>query len=378
MFSHIFNYQLKCLIRDKQMWFWTLIFPIILATFFNLAFSSISSKTTFDPVNVAVINNQVLEKDESLQDFFNSVSSESNNKIFNIQYTSEEEAIELLKNNDISGYIIAKDKLEPVFKNSGINQTIVKNVIDSYYQTVSVIGNIVAHNPEAIKKGVLDLLNEENEYFDDVSNKNVDVNVSYFYSLIAMVCLYGAIFSIFTVSSAEANLSKNGARTSVAPTHKLKVLAASLLTCLIIHYLEVLLLIAYINFILGINLGNQVIPILILSFFGCVAGSTMGMVMAYSNKKSEDFKMAIAMTIIMLLSFLSGLMFVNMKYIIAENVPFLTYINPATMVTDALYSLYYYTTYDRFIQNVVLLFIFSVIMLIISYIFMRRKKYDSI
>jgi len=67
-----------------------------------------------------------------------------------------------------------------------------------------------------------------------------------------------------------------------------------------------------------------------------------------------------------------------MKYIVDKNVPFVNKINPASMITDGLYSLYYYSTFDRYIFNVISLLVFSVFMIFISYKGLRRQKYDSI
>ena len=67
-----------------------------------------------------------------------------------------------------------------------------------------------------------------------------------------------------------------------------------------------------------------------------------------------------------------------MKYIIDKNVPLLNKINPANMITDGFYSLYYYNTLDRYIGNIISLVIFSVILLTISGLVLRRQKYDSI
>ena len=52
---HIFHYQLKLLLRDRIVMFWTFIFPIILATFFNLAFSKLNSSEMFEPAQLAII-----------------------------------------------------------------------------------------------------------------------------------------------------------------------------------------------------------------------------------------------------------------------------------------------------------------------------------
>lgn len=76
--------------------------------------------------------------------------------------------------------------------------------------------------------------------------------------------------------------------------------------------------------------------------------------------------------------FLSGMMGITMKYIIDKNVPFLNKINPASMITDGFYSLYYYDTLNRYYFNVISLLIFSAFMIFISYRGLRRQKYDSI
>ena len=76
--------------------------------------------------------------------------------------------------------------------------------------------------------------------------------------------------------------------------------------------------------------------------------------------------------------FLSGMMGITMKYIIDTNIPILNKINPASMITDGFYALYYYDTFDRYFFNVISLALFSIIMIVISYMSLRRQKYDSI
>lgn len=43
MFLFNYRYRLKCILRDRQLMFWTLLFPILLATLFNLALSNITA-----------------------------------------------------------------------------------------------------------------------------------------------------------------------------------------------------------------------------------------------------------------------------------------------------------------------------------------------
>ena len=104
----------------------------------------------------------------------------------------------------------------------------------------------------------------------------------------------------------------------------------------------------------------------------------MGMLIGACNRKSENTKTGILISYTMVCSFLAGMMILDMKYIIAKNAPILAKINPVAMITDGLYSLYYYDTLERYFFNIVSLIIFSVVMVLASYYFIRRKKYDSI
>ncbi|MNW16289.1 hypothetical protein D3C71_2150910 [compost metagenome] len=56
----------------------------------------------------------------------------------------------------------------------------------------------------------------------------------------------------------------------------------------------------------------------------------------------------------------------------------IAYINPANVISDAFYSLYYYDTYERYILNIGLLMAFSLTFYIITFLIVRRQKYASI
>ncbi len=379
MFSHVFINRLKVLLRNKSMIFWTLIFPIALGTFFNLAFSNLNKEEQFKPIKIAVIDNQNYREEVNFKTFIEEVSKDNKNQVFDTEYvSSKEEAKEMLDNNEVVGYIIIDDKASLVVKSNGLSQTIIKSVIDNYYQTVSVIGHIVEFNPEALKNEVLEKFNDNDEYFVDASGKNNNSTVMYFYTLIGMMCIYGGFFGVNAINETEANLSKRGARINVAPTHKIKVLLASLLVALVVHYAEVLIVMGYLMFILGIEFGSQIGYILLLALVGSLAGISLGAVVGAASKKSEDAKAGILVSVTMLCSFLSGMMMAQMKYIISQKVPLIGFINPVNMITDGLYALYYYETLNRYIWNVMSLIVFFLIMIVIVYFLIRRKSYDSI
>ncbi len=378
MFCHIFKNRFKILIRNKSMIFWTMIFPIVLATLFYFAFSDIENDSKLKAIDIAVIQNEQFENNQTLKNVLKSLSEDSENKIFNIQYVDELKAKELLDEGKIDGYILSTENTSVIVKENGINQTIIKYVIDQVYQLENVAQNIYEYNPESIMNVVKEIFLSENNYFDDSSSKNMNMMEIEFYTLIGMACLYGGFLSLIVVNETEANLSAKGARISIAPVHKLKVLLISLLVALTIQFIETSILIAYLYFILGVSFGGNLGYVCLLSLFGCLAGTSLGLLVGVSSKKSDGIKTGILLAITMVCSFLSGMMGVSMKYIVQKNAPILAKINPVNMITDGFYSLYYYNTMDRFYSNIIGLTLFSTVMIVISYIFIRRKKYDSI
>ena len=386
MFLNIFFNRLKCTVRDKELIFWTLIFPLVLATFFNLAFSGISKAEVFNAVDIAVIDNEQYQKDIDFKNFIEQHSkddpdSDNDVKLFNVKVVSEEEAHRLLDNNEIVGYVTYGNPIRLAVKNSGFEQTIIKEIFDQYSQTVSSVITIVKHHPSALQNGLAEDVGKRWSFTREVqigTKGKPDTTVNYFYTLIAMSCFYGAFFGLKEVTDIQANLTKRAARLNVAPVHKLKALTAGLLAGVLVSFAEIILLLCYLVFVFKIDFGNQMGFILLTGIAGCGAGISFGALLGSSNKKGEGVKTAILIVSTMTASFLAGMMFDKMKYIVQQNVPILSYINPIALITDAFYSLYYYDTHTRFFVNIGLLSGFTVLFCLATYLSIRRQKYDSI
>lgn len=381
MFWHIFSNRLKCIVRDKGMIFWTMAFPLILATFFNIAFAKINDiSDSFQAINIAVIENEQYQKDMAFKSFIRGVS-EGEDKIFNVTRASETEASKLLKDGKIAGYILLDNGVNLKLLNNGINQTIIKTVLDDYLQTTSAVTDIATNNPAAMENGLLEDVNNRSEYTKNIpigKKEKPNETVSYFYSLIAMACFYGAFFGLKEVTDVQADISKRAARVNVAPVHKLKALVAGLFAGYMVLLAEVLLLIAYVVFVLGNDFGDQIGYILLTTVMGCAAGIAFGALISALVKKREGVKVAILICFTMTATFLSGMMYQNMKYIVEKNAPVLAYINPLTLITDAFYALYYYDTHTKYFLNMGLLGVFTVVFCLITYFITRRQKYVSI
>lgn len=386
MFINIFYNRLKCIVRDKSLVFWTLIFPLILATFFNMAFSNITKSENFNIVNIAVVNDEQYQNNKEFRDFIEqhsagNVDKNTGKQLFNAKVVSKAEAEKMLANSEVVGYVTYGNPIGLTVKKSGFDQTIIKEIFDQYSQTGSTVFSIIKQKPTALQNGLADDLQSNSVYTREVqigTKDKPDITVNYFYTLIAMACLYGAFFGLKEVTDTQANLSKRAARLNVAPVHKLKVLTAGMLAGLLISFTEIVLLISYLIFGLKIDFGNQTALILLTCMVGCASGISFGAVISVVNKMGEGVKIAILIVTSMTASFLSGMMFDKMKYIVQQNVPILAYINPVALITDAFYALYYYDTHTRFFVNIGLLSGFTVLFCLVTYLVMRRQRYDYI
>ncbi|MCI8567947.1 MAG: ABC transporter permease, partial [Bacilli bacterium] len=110
MFYHNFKYSLKILLKNKMLIFWTILFPIILGTLFNMAFSDIEKKEKLDIIDIAIVNDEKFENKIIFKEVFKKLSSDSNkNKLFNIKYVSLDSAKNLLDDGKITGYLFFDD-----------------------------------------------------------------------------------------------------------------------------------------------------------------------------------------------------------------------------------------------------------------------------
>lgn len=363
------------------MMFWTLLFPIVLATLFNLALRNLSSAEDFSIINIAIVKDEKYKENKEFLEVIKSVSdNKSDDDLFHIEYTSKDKAKERLDDNAIEGYIFFDKDINVVVKKSGINQTIIKSFVDEYKQTSSTIKTILQKNPQAISSKDFSNIFERTNYIKEVAigRDSPDISVNYFYTLIAMACLYGGFFGLKEIASIQANQSFQGARTSVAPAHKLKIATSSIAAATTVQLFNIGALIAYISLALNVSFSNQLGYIILICIVGTITGVTFGTCIGAILKKKEGIKIGVAVGSTMMMSYLAGMMNDKIKYIVSSKMPILSYINPVNLIADSFYSMYYYDTTTKLFINLSILCLLSIIFSVITYLVLRRQKYASL
>jgi len=355
-------------------------FPIVLATLFKVAFSNLSTGELFKTVDIAVVNSKYYEENVGFKAAIAQVSKEGEDQLFNVINTSEKNAEELLKNSKISGYIYLNPEVNLVVKSEGLNQTVIKAFLDDYKVSASTIATIIATSPEVNHAKLVKDVTTFKQYTKEITTSRGQPNttLNYYYALIAMTCLYGGFLGLKEITDIQGDLSKRAARVNMAPVHKMKMFMYGLCAAFLIQFTTIIILLGYLHFALKIDFGNELAYILLLCFVGCATGISFGTTVSALIKKNEGIKIGILIGTSLTGSFLAGLNYANIKYMVEKSIPILAYINPVALITDGFYTLYYYNNHQRFFLNITILTFLSVVFCLTTYFIIRRQKYASI
>ncbi len=431
MFFHHFKYTLKYLFRNRLLIFWTYAFPIILGALFYLAFSDIEKNEKMDLIDIAIVEEVSDEQGSGLPE--GAVSTEQENgsleevsadqgsgppegaiptnrellletmeklsdedsedRLFRTVYVSEKEAEKLLEKGKISGYLLAGGETpKVVVKESGINETIFRQAVGETMQNAKLVAALteaeierqkkeaaeVPVDVETVSEKILREIQEEQASIRDTTGSNLSYTMIEYYTLIAMACLYCATIGMYAVNCILANMSKKGMRISVSPVKKGRLVLGSLCASYVVQLLGLALLFIFTIFVLKVDYGPHMPRVILLALAGSFAGLSMGIAAGALIQANETAKTGMIIAVTMLGCFLSGMMGITMKYVIDKNMPVLNKVNPAAMITDGLYALYYYNTFHRYWFNVGSLLVFSAVMIGISFFALRRQRYQSL
>lgn len=377
----IFQYSFKQLLRNRAELFWLLLFPILLGTLFKAAFGSLMDETLFNPIPVAIVCGDGYAA-EGFKELADALGEAGDDQFLIPTYCDEEKALALLNEKEVDGIIYADEDITlSVAANTDDTtaQSTLKCLVDQYNLDAAAITEIAMNSPELVADA-LSALDNNSGYTTEISFNSKILNTfdQYFYNLIAMSCLYTALSGMYIAINNQGNLSALGARKNVAPTHKLKLIAGELFSCIIFRFLINLIGFAYIVLVLKIDLTAR-LPLAILTIFvSCMAGTSLGFCLGSIGRAAENTKISVTIAFVMLCCFLSGLMVDNMRMYVEKYCPIINRINPAARISDCFYSLIAYDDLNRYIGNIITLLIFSAIFCFAGFLLTRRKKYASL
>jgi ABC-2 type transport system permease protein len=359
------------------MLFWSLAFPILLAIFFYMGFYNLSRGEIIKTIPVAVVEN--VASTEDLLQIMESARIDEDNPLFQMIRVNQTEAETLLQERQVEGIVFTGEETVLAINSNGYYQTIIKAFLDTYLQSKQTAIRAGGLNQEMLNEDLFETAAGNRNYIiDGNSSDNLDTTLIYFYTLIALACMFGSNYGFREMRDIEANQSPVAARLQVTPVNKFKLLLCNLAASFTIHFLSILLLLFFLSKVLMIEFGGETLRLISICFLGSICGIAFGAMVCVIVKANIKVRSAILYIVVLGGSFLSGMLIVDMKYFITNNIPLLGFINPSNLITDAFYSLYFYDGYDRYQLNLSILGVLTGIFIAITYFEVRRKDYASI
>lgn len=380
MFLHNFKYAIVSLVKSKTALFWTLLFPIALATFMYMAFSNIFEvDEMFSAIPVAVVEEDTKQEEPmGLSMVLEQMGREEDeDALLKITKTDEKKAVELLESGEIEGiYYTADERL--VVEESTTNTTILSMVLEQYTQMKNVYADMQADHPEYMMQAIQQLAARKTSIVEKATTNGCQNEYyNYFYAIFAMSCLFASFASLEKISKMQANTSTLGIRRSLSPNHKMSMVLSEYLALWMVQFAVELIALGYLT-VLGVDFGEKYPAIALTLFVGSGIGLSMGVIVGAISKFGEKTKMGIMTTISMFLSVMADLCAGGIKDAVEHHLPILNRLNPAVLLSDCFYALNVYDNYDRFMRNIGILSGMAVLLLGISFCLVRRNRYASL
>lgn len=374
----IIKRQILVSVREKSALFWTLIFPLILATLFHFTLEGMMSRHSMGDMEAALVmeaSGSTQEK-ENFRQYLQSLDV----SYIRIEEMSKEEAAEALKNDRIDGIFYAGEERSLTVGEDSVYTGILSQVLEMYERNRYLLERVGAERPEKLGEAVSALTEyKEATKTVDLGGKSIDNIQNYFFALVAMSCLYGSFLGMYNTVNVQANTSSLGARMAAGCLKRWKTITASLISAWILSFGEVLVLLFYLQVILGdIHAGEDQGKIIFICLVATLCAASLGMLVGTAGSWGEKAKNGFLVSLSMTCSFLADLMVGGVKSSIEQHVPIVNRINPGALITDAFYSVLVYDDQEKYIRSLACLALLALVMLAAAIMSMRRMRYESI
>ncbi|MBE6014378.1 MAG: ABC transporter permease [Lachnospiraceae bacterium] len=379
MFFHSFKYALKSMFRNKTALIWTIIFPMALGTIMFAAFGNLYNKDhTFHTLKVAVVRE---EEDEAFEKLLTELSKkdEEGEPLLEVKYTTKSDAEIGVGGGDYEAVIYEGKDIKLGVIKSDIQQEIVRSIVEQYNKSKDLIEEVAKKDPTKIQEVIDTLSDTEKEYAVEIktTNGNSDMYTNYFYAIIAMSCMFSAYVALEFSEKISLAAGELGKRRSVAYQSKGVQAIAQFSAMWMCQIVIEIVSIFYLKGI-GVNFGDKIALMIPVVIAGTAVGSALGTFLGAIPKMSRGGKTGLCTAISMTMCVMADLCAGGIKDVVEHNIPILNRINPAVLISDSFYALNVFDTYDRYIRNMTILGGMTVVLLVISFLILRREKGASI
>ena len=364
------KYNLLQFMRDKEVLFYALVFPLIMGVIFYFAVGFVDEHTGEIPIAIVDEGNQAPLN----QAFLELASSLEQEGRLTISFVSYETAAGMLQAAQVSGVVILGDAIELMLLSSGVEQNILEGLVSEFTIRSATIANIAELRPQYLPQALAAI-----ESFVSVNSSVRDIPVSaaanFFYLLLAMGSFTSSIRGLKMGFELQAHVSGTAARLSVAPTKKLVLIFENLVSSVTMQTMSTIVILLFYVFILGIDFGTRWGFLLLACMAGSFASVAFGLLFSVALPGSIDKKSGYLAIITYAFLFSGGIFGgVAVREIVRSAAPFIDRINIVTIISDTFLSLVLHEDLSRYIQQLGILIVCS----IAGAIVLRSKSYANL
>ena len=396
-----FLVSVKSLVRTPSVIVWVLAFPLIMSAIFLFMFSGMRTDGVVDPVPVALVT-PAGEKDGAPAGSFAQVvdvlAEPGEDQLLDLRHVeAAADAADLLAAGEVDGYFELADDGAPALTvgsaytlasadgQTAVNRTILETVASSYVQSRALLEEVARRDPAALADpgAVADALGTQVAVGQtQITHARPEEIVRYYYALLGMGALMASQAGMLAVAQAQPGVSALGARRAVSGTSRLRQLAGCVLGAWAVSTVALTLAFAFLRLVVGVDFGGReglaLVSVAVCALLATALGACVGALPLSAGISARSGILTALTCVLSLFAGLYGTAAMELADNLAHTLPWTSWVNPAKLVCDTFYALYYYTSLAPFAARVAACVAGALALLAVAGAIFRRQSYEHL
>ena len=362
------KYNLLQMFRTKENLFWGMALPLVMGVIFFLAFGGVEFE--LDPIPVAIVETRPLNT--LTRSFVEMANYLEEDELLQVSFASYDNAMEMLRQREISGVILLGESIELVLMSAGIGQSILETITGEFIIRFTSAANIASLRPEFLANAMVAIERYESVNAP-VRELPISVLTNFFFVMLAVGCFMGTNIGAKSGFELQSHMTDVAARLSVSPTPKIVLFIENLLAGTIGQTMITTITLLFYTFVLGVDFGDRWGLILLACIVGSFASVAFGMFFSIVLPGNEEAKSLYLMLLSQALFIAAGMMSYAIRNIVRSAVPILDRINIVAIISDTFLTLVIHEDLSRYVQQLATLFAIAVLCSVVGAAVLRRQ-----
>lgn len=396
-----FLVSVKSLVRTPSVIVWVLAFPLIMSAIFLFMFSGMRTDGVVDPVPVALVT-PAGEKDGapagSFEQVVDALAEPGEGQLLDLRRVeTAAEAADLLAAGEVDGYFELADDGAPALTvgsaytlasadgATAVNRTILETVASSYVQSRALLEEVARRDSAALADpaAVADALGTQVDVEQtQITHARPEEIVRYYYALLGMGALMASQAGMLAVAQAQPGVSALGARRAVSGTSRLRQLAGCVLGAWAVSTVALTLAFAFLRLVVGVDFGGReglaLVSVAVCALLATALGACVGALPLSAGISARSGILTALTCVLSLFAGLYGTAAMELADNLAHTLPWTSWVNPAKLVCDTFYALYYYTSLAPFAARLAACVAGALALLAVAGAIFRRQSYEHL